>query len=66
MLRVVENDPVGDLPVCVVAADGKEEFYNKVGFRYLVGWLSRAVDATGGDNPLRANGLGGGAVLWTK
>lgn len=63
---MVKNDPMRDLPVCVVVADGKEEFYNKAGIRYLVRWLSRTVDATGGDNPLRANGLGGGAVLWTK
>lgn len=66
VLEVAKNDPMADLPVCVVAADGKEGFYNQVGFRYLVGWLSRTVDSTGGDNPLRANGLGGGAVLWTR
>lgn len=66
VLDVVKNDPMGDLPVCVVAADGKEGFYIKFGFRYLVGWLSRTENATGGENPLRANGLGGGAVLWTR
>lgn len=63
---MAKSDPIGDLPVCVVAADGKEEFYHKTGFVDLVGWLSKTEDATGGDNPLRANGVGGGAVLWTR
>ncbi|RMD41551.1 hypothetical protein DV735_g3590, partial [Chaetothyriales sp. CBS 134920] len=54
-LERASTDPAGDLPVSVVAADGKETFYQKVGFKELVGW-----------NPLKANGVGGGAVLWTK
>ncbi|KAK5267787.1 hypothetical protein LTR99_009757 [Exophiala xenobiotica] len=66
VLQVAKDDPVGDLPVCVVAADGKEGFYKKSGFEYLVGWISRTTDANGRDNPLRANGVGGGAVLWTR
>jgi len=59
-------DPEGDLPVCVVAADGKEGFYQKCGFKELVGWLSKTVGEDGSDNPLRKNGVGGGAVLWTR
>lgn len=59
-------DPEGDLPACVVAADGKETFYQKVGYHELVGWGSRTKDENGEDNPLRKNGVGGGAVLWTR
>lgn len=59
-------DPAGDLPVVVTAADGKEGFYQKVGFKDLVGYVSKTVDEHGNDNALRAHGVGGGAVLWTK
>ncbi|KEF57534.1 uncharacterized protein A1O9_05451 [Exophiala aquamarina CBS 119918] len=65
-LQVAKTDPVGDFPVCVIAADGKEGFYEKCGFRHPVGRLSETIDASGGANPLRANGVGGGAVLWTR
>ncbi|KIX00817.1 uncharacterized protein Z518_09882 [Rhinocladiella mackenziei CBS 650.93] len=66
VLQMAKSDPIGDLPVCVIAADGKEGFYEKCGFKHLVGWLSRTTDPRGRDNPLRANGVGGGAVLWTR
>ncbi|KIY00947.1 uncharacterized protein Z520_03613 [Fonsecaea multimorphosa CBS 102226] len=61
-----KKDPEGDLPVCVVAADGKEAFYLKVGFNEIVGYTSKTVAEDGSDNPLRQNGIGGGAILWTK
>lgn len=64
-LEVSRNDEMGSLPVCVVAADGKEVFYQKCGFNDLVGWVSRTFDDKGRDNPMRSNGVGGGAVLWT-
>ena len=62
----VREDPAGELPACVVAADGKEEFYRKAGFPELVGWLSKARDGEGRENPMSKNGVGGGAVLWTR
>ncbi|KIW10148.1 hypothetical protein PV08_11109 [Exophiala spinifera] len=65
-LDLVKNDPSGELPADVVAADGKEAFYQKCGFRDLVGFICETVDDKGRDNPLRSNGVGGGAVLWTK
>jgi len=64
-LEDAKHDPTGNLPACVIAADGKEVFYQKCGFHELVGWLSKTVDDKGRDNPMRGNGLGGGAVLWT-
>lgn len=65
-LELVKADPSGELPANVVAADGKEAFYQKCGFQELVGFICEAVDGEGRDNPLRSNGVGGGAVLWTK
>ena len=65
-LEKAKTDPEGDLPVCVIAADGKETFYQKCGFKELVGWASRTTGKDGSDNPLRRNGVGGGAVLWTR
>lgn len=59
-------DPEGDLPACVISAAGKEVFYQKCGFKELVGWTSRTVGEDGSDNPLRKNGASGGAVLWTR
>ena len=66
-LQRARSDPQeGDLPACVIAADGKEGFYQKCGFAELVGWISKATGEDGTDNPLRRNGVGGGAVLWTR
>jgi GNAT superfamily N-acetyltransferase len=58
----------GDIPVCVIAAPGKEGFYVKCGIGELVGWASEGLDSEGRgrENPLRVSGVGGGAVLWTK
>jgi hypothetical protein len=61
------------VPTWVMSAEGKEGFYQKVGFRELVGWVSKGpVMVTGRDgveieveNPLEVRGIGGGAVLWT-
>lgn len=53
------------LPSVVIAADGKEVFYQKVGFNELVGWSSRSVEGVPGRNPLEERGVGGGAVLWS-
>lgn len=68
VLQICQSDPVedGGPPVCVIAANGKEGFYQKCGFGHLVGWLCKAVDDQGNDNPLRMNRVGGGAVLWTR
>ncbi|KAK6373890.1 hypothetical protein LTS17_007859 [Exophiala oligosperma] len=63
---LVKADPSGELPANVVAAEGKETFYQRCGFRELVGFICEAVDDQGRDNPLRSNGVGGGAILWTK
>lgn len=65
-LERAKSDPEGDLPVCVVAAEGKEGFYLKSGFKEIVGWMSQTVGSDGSDNPMRERGIGGGAVLWTK
>ncbi|ETI29383.1 hypothetical protein G647_01836 [Cladophialophora carrionii CBS 160.54] len=65
-LEMARLDPEGDLPGCVMAADGKEGFYQKCGFKELVGYLCDAEDDAGGENPFRRNGVGGGAVLWTR
>ncbi|KIW89880.1 uncharacterized protein Z519_09309 [Cladophialophora bantiana CBS 173.52] len=66
--HLARRDPAmgGDLPACVMAAAGKEEFYRKCGFKELVGYVSEAEDGKGGENPLRRNGVEGGAVLWTR
>ncbi|RMZ88722.1 hypothetical protein DV736_g4055, partial [Chaetothyriales sp. CBS 134916] len=64
--RLAKNDAEGELPVSVVSANGKEAFYEKMGFKELVGWASRTVGEDGSDNPMRRNGVLGGAVLWTR
>ncbi|OAP60363.1 hypothetical protein AYL99_05365 [Fonsecaea erecta] len=61
-----KKDPSGDLPVCVVAAHRKEEFYRKVGFNEIVGYTTKTADKDGKKNPLGQNNVEGGAVLWTK
>ena len=67
-LEMAMNDPVegGDLPACVMAAEGKERFYQKCGFPLLAGYVSEAVDEKGRENPFRKVGVGGGAILWTR
>ena len=62
------SDPAGagDLPACVVAAEGKEKFYQKRGFKKLAGYVFEAVDDKGQENPLKKMGVRGGAVLWTR
>ncbi|OAP56217.1 hypothetical protein AYL99_09396 [Fonsecaea erecta] len=65
-LEMARLDPMGDVPACVMAADGKEAFYQKCGFTDLVGYVSKAEDGKGNENPLQRNGVGGGAVLWTR
>jgi GNAT superfamily N-acetyltransferase len=69
-LQKARNDPEAEdekaLPVCVIAAENKEGFYLKAGFTEIVGWASRTTLEDGTDNPLRANGCAGGAVLWTR
>jgi ribosomal protein S18 acetylase RimI-like enzyme len=62
-LERAKHDPEGDLPVCVVSADGKEGFYQKCGFGDIEGYTSKA---GGSDNPLMRAAIGGGAVMWTK
>lgn len=53
------------IPSVVVAADGKEHFYQKAGFKEIVGWSSRNVEGVESINPLQERGCGGGAVLWS-
>jgi len=63
-LAMAKHDPEGDLPVCVIAAEGKETFYQKNGFGEVEGWTSQE---GGMANPLKRNGIDeGGALLWTK
>ena len=57
------QDPEGDLPVVVVAAHGKEGFYQNCGFGDVEGWTSTL---GGMENPLYRVGIRGGGVLWTK
>ncbi len=64
--RFAQSDPEGDVPAVVVSADGKEEFYRKCGFPELLGWVSEVRDEFGNENELKKNGVGGGAVLWTR
>jgi predicted N-acetyltransferase YhbS len=62
-LERARNDPQGEVPVVVIAAEGKEFFYQKCGFGEIEGYTSTA----GGDeNPLFRLGIGGGAVLWKE
>ena len=49
-----------DVPAAVMAAKGKETFYNRCGFTELVGWATDGVD-----NPLNGR-IGGGAIMFTK
>ncbi|KIY02244.1 uncharacterized protein Z520_02382 [Fonsecaea multimorphosa CBS 102226] len=65
-LEMARSDPIGDVPACVMSADGKEAFYQKCGFGDLIGYVSKVEDDKGRENPLRRHGVGGGAVLWTK
>jgi GNAT superfamily N-acetyltransferase len=60
-----ERDDNDRLPVSVIAAEGKEGFYQKCGFNELVGWVSES-EPDGQENPLKAHGIGGCAVLWTR
>lgn len=53
------------LPSVVVAADGKEGFYQKMGFKEIVGWSSRSIEGMSEPNPMEERNCGGGAVLWT-
>lgn len=53
------------LPCVVTASIPGEPFYQRVGFRELVGYQSRSVDWVEGVNPLEERGCKGGAVLWT-
>jgi predicted N-acetyltransferase YhbS len=62
-LERAKHDAEGDLPVCVVSADGKEGFYQKCGFGDIEGYTATA---GGSENPLMRAGIGGGAVMWTK
>lgn len=56
---------VTGLPAVVIAAEKKEQFYQRLGFQELVGWSSRSVEGSPDVNPLEERGVSGGAVLWT-
>lgn len=72
----LERAKTDGLPAVVIAAKDTEPFYLRCGFAHLVGYVSTAeienddhcirvkrIDVT---NPLKARGIGGGAVLWTE
>ena len=47
----------------MVAAGGKEGFYQKNGFGDIEGYTAKE---GGKDNPLCRAGIEGGAIMWTK
>lgn len=53
------------IPCVVTASVPGEPFYQRVGFKELVGYQTRSVEGVEGVNPLEAKGCKGGAVLWT-
>lgn len=53
------------IPACVVSAVDTEGFYQRCGFRSLLGRCSE-VELEGLVNPLKARGLGGGAMLCAR
>ncbi|EXJ77508.1 hypothetical protein A1O3_09735 [Capronia epimyces CBS 606.96] len=74
----LERARTDGLPAVVIGATDTEPFYQRCGFKYLVGYASKAeledekdldsskatrLDKT---NPLNARGLGGGAIMWTE
>ena len=62
-LERAKRDPEGELPVCVVAAEGRYKFYQKCGFGQVEGSTNKV---GGTENPLMRAGVGGGDVMWTK
>ncbi len=62
-LERAKRDPEGELPVCVVSAEGKYPFYQKCGFGEVEGSVNKA---GGSENLLLKAGVGGGDVMWTK
>ena len=52
------------VPSVVFASEGNDTFYQRVGLQELVGLNSHDVGGLP-PNPLKARGVGGGAVLWT-
>lgn len=55
-----------DLPAVVVGAKGTEEFYERCGFEFLVGYATEGINEKGEENPLRLRGIGGGCIRWTR
>lgn len=55
-----------EVPCVVVAAAGKERFYQKCGFTELVGYSTRDVEGLTTRNPMGVRGVEGGAVLWSQ
>lgn len=55
----------GEVPAVVVSAEGKEVFYQKSGFKEIVGYQTEEVESIGEKNPFRSRGIGGGAVIWS-
>lgn len=53
------------LPAAVMAAAGKERFYQRCGFTEVVGWANEGVDAQGRVNPLKGR-VTGGCILYTR
>jgi predicted GNAT family acetyltransferase len=55
-----------DLPAVVVGAKGTEQFYERCGFEFLVGYATEGVNEKGEMNPLRLRGIVGGCIRWTR
>lgn len=49
---------VTGVPSVVISAETREGFYQKTGFREIVGWSSRSVEGVPGTNPLRSEAVG--------
>ncbi|RMZ89220.1 hypothetical protein DV736_g3557, partial [Chaetothyriales sp. CBS 134916] len=64
----VQRAQIEALPAVVVAASGLEGWYQKKGFKDIVGYCSLSDDqeGKGRKNPLMERGIGGGAVMWTR
>ena len=55
-----------DLPAVVIGSKGTEDFYERCGFEFLVGYATDGINEKGEENPLRLRGIGGGCIRWTR
>jgi GNAT superfamily N-acetyltransferase len=52
------------VPAVVIGSEGLEEFYERCGFEFLVGYATD--DADGKLNPLKQKGIPGGSIRWSR